>query len=153
MGTIRAETLLHAPIEECFAASLAVETQVGSMRSTDQVAVAGKTSGVLGLGDTVTWRARHFGFPFRMTTTVAALERPHRFVDEQVRGPFSSFRHEHAFRPLDDGRTMMTDVIEFRAPFGPIGRLLDRCVLCDYVRRLVRIRNLWIALEVEYAEG
>jgi hypothetical protein len=54
-------------------------------------------------GETVTWRARHFGIWFTMTSRIAALDRPARFVDEQTRGPFRSFRHEHVFEDDGDG--------------------------------------------------
>jgi ligand-binding SRPBCC domain-containing protein len=45
---------------------------------------------VMKLGDTVTWRARHFGIAFQMTSAITDYERPIRFVDEQQRGPFSA---------------------------------------------------------------
>ncbi len=150
MSIISAETTLAAPIEQCFETSLAVETHVASLRSTNQAAVAGRTSGTLGLGDTVTWQARHFGISFMMTTGLSVLEPPHRFVEEQMRGPFARWRHEHTFERLSDHQTLMRDVIDFRSPLWHVGRLIDRCVVCDHMRRLLRIRNTWIALEVEY---
>lgn len=69
--------------------------------------MGGVTAGRIGLGEEVTWRAVHFGLPFTMTSRVTELERPLRFVDEQVRGPFRSFRHEHRFEATGgapDGR-------------------------------------------------
>ena len=43
----------------------------------------------MSLGQTVTWQARHFGLPFRMTSKITEYERPTHFVDEQVSGPFA----------------------------------------------------------------
>jgi ligand-binding SRPBCC domain-containing protein len=57
-----------------------------------------------------------------------ACERPNRFVDEQVRGPFRSWRHEHLIAPAENGATL-TDVITFEPPFGWIGRLFAPLML------------------------
>lgn len=67
------------------------------METSGEQAIGGVTSGSIALGETVTWRARHFGIWFTMTSRITSLERPNRFVDEQVRGPFRSFHHEHVF--------------------------------------------------------
>jgi len=45
----------------------------------------------------------------------AAIDPPHRFIDEQVHGPFHRFRHEHRFEEADHGTTMI-DAISFDAP-------------------------------------
>lgn len=100
------------------------------------------------LGDTVTWRARHFGLPFRMTSAITAWEPPHRFVDEQVLGPFARWWHEHVFEPIPGG-TRMVDVAEFAAPFGPVGRLAERLVLERYLTRLLTERNAWLKAALE----
>lgn len=71
---------------------------------------------------------------------ITAYERPTRFVDEQVNGPFGRWRHEHTFTP-DGTDTVMTDRIEFAAPLAPLGRLAERGVLIHYMTRLIRERN------------
>src|SRR5206468_5943881 len=101
-----------------------------------EVAVAGVTRGRMRLNEEVTWRAWHFGVPWRMTSRITALERPSRFVDEQVRGPFARFRHEHVFEPVGGG-TRMIDRVEFAAPLGLLGRIAERLVLGVYMRRLI----------------
>lgn len=45
-----------------------------------------------------------------MTSRITALEAPGRSVDEQVRGPFARFRHEHRFQPSAVGTRMVDDV-------------------------------------------
>nr|MDT0666204.1 SRPBCC family protein [Micromonospora sp. DSM 115978] len=92
-----------------------------------------------GLGDEgqeVTWRARHFGVPITMTSRITALEFPVMFIDEQVKGPFASFRHVHEFQAVPGG-TVMTDRVEFKAPFGPLGRVVERLVLGRFFERLI----------------
>lgn len=88
MRPIRLETVISAPPAACFDLSLSVDAHTGSMAASGERAVAGVTSGVMKLGDTVTWRARHFGIAFRMTSAITEYQRPARFVDEQQRGPF-----------------------------------------------------------------
>src|SRR5438445_10172769 len=96
--------------------------------------IGGTTSGVLGLGDEVTWAGRHFGVTWKMTSRITELDRPRWFVDEQVRGPFAWFRHEHAFEDVGTA-TRMTDVVTFRAPLGPVGWAAERVVLDRYLRK------------------
>lgn len=149
MPTFETTTLIAAPVTECFTLSLSVDAHTSSMARSGERAVAGVTRGVLRHGDTVTWRARHFGVPFRMTSRITACEPPSRFVDEQVSGPFARWWHEHVFDDLGDGRTRMTDRVEYRSPAGPIGRLADRLVLEGYMRRLIDERNAWLKATLE----
>ncbi len=120
------------------------------MASSGERAVAGVTSGVLGLGDDVTWRARHLGVWFTMTARITELDAPRRFVDEQVRGPFGRWWHEHEFQPVEGG-TSMTDRVEFGSPFGPLGAAVDSLVLRRYLERLLRTRNAWLVEQVRDA--
>lgn len=124
--------------EVLFDASLDIDAHVASMSDSGERAIGGVTSGRIGLGESVTWRARHFGVWFTMTSRITALDRPDRFVDEQVRGPFRSFRHEHTFARTEGG-TLMTDTLTVASPV--FGRLAERLVLVPYLRRLIRQRN------------
>ncbi|MEL7975841.1 SRPBCC family protein [Isoptericola sp. F-RaC21] len=143
MPTIVLTTEIPASAQACFDASLSVDAHTASMRRSGERAVAGVTSGVMGPGDTVTWRARHFGVPFRMTSRISAHDTPHRFVDEQVAGPFRRWWHEHRFEEVPGG-TRMTDTVEYTSPAGVLGRLVDRVVLTGYLTRLLRTRNRWL---------
>jgi ligand-binding SRPBCC domain-containing protein len=141
-------TFIRASPEQCFRLSLSVDAHTASMGRSKERAVAGVTSGEIALGQSVTWQARHFGVPFRMTSTITAYERPHRFVDEQTRGPFKSWWHEHSFVERNGG-TDMTDVVRFSSPAGPVGRLVDAAVLTRYMGRLLDARNQWLKSTLE----
>jgi ligand-binding SRPBCC domain-containing protein len=141
--TIRLQTLVPAHLKACFDLSLSVDAHAASMARSRERAIGPVTSGVLGPGDSVTWRARHFGIPFTMTSRIVEHEPPHRFVDEQVSGPFARWWHEHRFEANDAG-TLMTDLVEFASPLGPLGRAVDRLVLTSYLTRLLTARNEWI---------
>jgi uncharacterized protein (UPF0548 family)/ligand-binding SRPBCC domain-containing protein len=129
--------------ERLFDLSLDIDAHVASMAGSGERAIAGVTRGRIGLGETVTWRARHLGIWFRMTSKIMRLERPAFFVDEQVRGPFRAFRHEHRFTADDDGTgvggTVMIDTLTIASPV--FGRLAEDLVLVPYLRRLIRERN------------
>jgi ligand-binding SRPBCC domain-containing protein len=148
--TVEFETAItiDAPIEVVFDLSLDVDAHVASMSESGERAVDGVTSGLIGPGETVTWRARHFGIPFTMTSRITEWERPHRFVDEQVRGPFQTFHHEHRFEHAG-GTTTMTDRIRFDAPLGPIGRLAERLVLSRYLEKLIEQRGRYLKAAAE----
>jgi ligand-binding SRPBCC domain-containing protein len=131
------------PVEAAFDLSLDIDAHQASMAASGERAIAGVTSGRIGLGEEVTWRARHFGVPFTMTSRVTALDRPTMFVDEQVRGPFHQFRHAHRFEAIETG-TRLTDSVTFTVPCGPFGRAAEHFVLARYLRRLIEVRNEYL---------
>lgn len=138
-------TRTDAPRDALFDASLSIDAHVASMSGSRERAIGGVTSGRIGLRGSVTWRARHLGVWFTMTSQITALNRPHRFVDEQVRGPFRTFHHEHVFRE-DAGDTVMTDTLTIGSPV--FGRVAERLVLVPYLRRLIRRRNAHLLASV-----
>jgi ligand-binding SRPBCC domain-containing protein len=148
MTAFRLETRIEAPVERVFDLARDIGLHERSMAATGERAVAGRRDGLIGLGETVTWRARHFGLWWSLTSRITVCEPPTRFEDEQASGPFRSFRHRHHFR-ADAGGTIMTDDWEHTAPFGPVGRLVDRLVLRRYMRHLLEIRNAELKLEAE----
>lgn len=137
---------MPADLESAFDLSLSIDVHVGSFEHSGEQAVDGVTAGLIGLGEFVTWRARHFGITWTMTSTITELDRPHRFVDEQVKGPFKLFRHEHLFEPVASG-TRLVDHVEFEAPLGVLGRAAERLVLARYLRRLIEVRNAFLVAE------
>lgn len=141
------EVLIPAPIETAFAVALDIDAHQAAFRGSHERAVGGVTTGVIGLGEFVTWRARHFGITWTMTSRITEWDRPHRFVDEQQRGPFARFRHEHVFEPVEGG-TRVTDLVSFEAPLGVLGRIAEALVLRRYMPRLIRIRNEFLVSAV-----
>ncbi len=140
MTIIDLTTEIDASIERVFDLARDLDLHAASMAHTGELAVAGRTSGRVDAGDTVTWRARHFGLWWTLTSRITVVEPPVRFEDVQEHGPFAWFRHEHRFEAI--GRaTRMHDHWEHRSPFGPIGRLVDNVLLRRYMRSLLVTRN------------
>ncbi len=128
------------PKAQLFDLARSIDAHEDSMAQSREKAVAGVRSGLISLGEEVTWRAWHFGFPMQMTSRITQMEAPDYFIDEQVKGPFRRFRHIHEFGQDLDGTTMI-DRIEFEAPFGPIGRLVEKLILSRYLQKLIETRN------------
>lgn len=142
------ERIIRAAPAAVFAASLDPELHVASMARYGETMLEGPAGGSFTEGSTVTWRAKHFGIAFRLSTVVFDIDEPHRFCDRQIKGPFRDFHHEHVFAEHPEG-TLMRDTITFRSPFGPIGALVDRLFMREYMRQLISERNEVLAVSVE----
>ena len=129
MVTIELRTFIAAPPERVFDLSRSIDLHTLAMSRSREEAVDGRTSGLIGLGETVTWRARHLGVRQRLTIRISGCERPRWFRDELVRGAFATMVHDHYFDSADGDGTEMRDVFRFSAPAGPIGRMIERLVL------------------------
>ena len=60
---------------------------------------------------------------------VIAWDPPHRFIDQQVRGPYALWHHTHDLEPLGDDRTLMRDTVRYAIGFGPLGELARRLLV------------------------
>lgn len=138
-ATITIETWIAAPPERCFDAARDLDLHVKSVAHTDERAVGGRTSGLIELGEEVTWRARHFGVTQHFTSRITAFDRPRHFQDAMQRGAFKSFVHDHYFE-TDGARTKMIDALTFAAPLGILGRIAEAVVLRRYLERLLTMR-------------
>lgn len=140
MPKFRIETTIMAPVEVCFDLSRDIDVHMDSMGLTNERAVAGVTSGMVELSDTVTWEGTHLGVRQRLTSKITAFDRPRMFIDDMQRGAFHHWHHEHWFEAREGG-TLMTDVVDYASPLGILGRIVDAIYLEDYVRRFLIRRN------------
>lgn len=143
------EIWIAAPPERVFDAARDLDLHVRAFAHTHERAVGGKTSGLIGDGEEVTWRARHFGVMQHFTSRITAFDPPHYFQDAMQRGAFRSFVHDHLFVRERDG-TKMIDLLDFAAPLGFLGRIAERLFLRRYLERLLQGRA---ALIKEVAEA
>jgi ligand-binding SRPBCC domain-containing protein len=133
MPVITITTTVNAPIGIVFDLARSIDLHKISTAHTNEEAVAGRTSGLIGPGESVTWRARHLGITQYLTSKITAFDAPHFFTDEMVSGVFKSFKHDHLFA-TQDGVTIMTDVFEYRSPYGIAGKLADYLFLKKYMQ-------------------
>ena len=140
MPRIELNTEICAPIDVVFDLSRSIEFHLISAQKQRERAVAGKTSGLMGLNETVTWKAKHCGFTQTLSSEITEFKKPDIFVDEMTRGVFKSFRHAHLFLE-EDGKTLMIDIFDFESPLGVLGRTANRLFLRKYLENLLIERN------------
>lgn len=141
MPKIKLITEIKAPIERCFDLSRSIDLHMMSTQHTGERAVGGVTSGLIGFGESVTWRARHFGMRQNLTSKITNYQRPVFFADEMVKGIFHSFRHEHHFRQKNEEIVEIMDYFIFKSPLMILGRIADILFLKLYMKRLLQQRN------------
>ena len=115
-------TFIQAPAERCFDLARDIDLHIASTPGTREKAVGGVTSGLIDLGEEVTWEATHFGVRQRLTSRITSFDRPRHFRDSQVRGAFRRFDHDHFFK-VESGSTVMRDVFDYESPFASAYRV------------------------------
>jgi len=149
MVTIRTEIVIHAPVELCFdmARDMDLHPRTVWPRTKERL-VKGKMRGKMEHGEQVTFEATHFGIRQRLSSCVVEYDRPRYFVDEMESGAFQFLRHKHVF--LERGEmTIMRDELKFAAPYGAIGRWVDRYVLKRYMTQFLTYRNAQLKRMIE----
>ncbi len=149
MPRIELKTEINSSIEICFDLARSIDLHKVSAGHTREEAVAGRTSGLINLNETVTWQATHFFIRQKLTSKITAINRPDYFVDEQLNGIFKSLRHQHIFAQ-DGDKVIMTDIFAFESPAGILGQLFNKLMLTSYMRKFLMERNQTIK---EFAES
>ena len=148
MPSIKLTIEIAAPTETVFDLARSIDLHEESTSQTNEKAVAGRTSGLIELGESVTWEATHFFIRQRLSARIVQFDRPNHFRDSMVSGAFLRFDHDHFFERRDLG-TAMTDVFDFTSPLGPVGQIANWLFVTRHLRKLLRIRNQLIKTVAE----
>jgi ligand-binding SRPBCC domain-containing protein len=148
MPLIKLETTINAAIEVCFDLSRSIDLHKISTAKTNETAIDGITKGLINYNESVTWQAKHFGIRQKLTSKIAAYNRPFHFCDEQIKGAFKKIKHDHYFVEKDN-MVLMTDDFLFESPFGIAGHVFNKLFLTQYLKRFLIERNQIIK---DYAE-
>ena len=140
MAEIRLSTFINAPLETCFDLSRSIEVHLKSTAKTNEKAIAGRTTGLCELHDTITWQATHFGVSQKLSVKITKMNQPYFFEDTMLKGAFSAMRHEHHFEKIY-GKTKMSDLFIYTVPLGFIGRMVDALILEKYMTNFLLERN------------
>lgn len=89
-------------------------------------------------GALIDYRISLRGIPVSWRTEITLWEPPHRFVDEQLRGPYRLWVHEHTFEEQPDGTTLAGDRVRY-AVLG--GRLVNRLLVERDLRKIFAFRE------------
>ena len=79
--------------------------------------------------------------PITWVTEITHVKENKYFVDEQRIGPYKIWHHEHIFKPLDDKKILVTDIITYVPPFGFIGKILNKILIKKKVEGIFDYRE------------
>jgi ligand-binding SRPBCC domain-containing protein len=102
----------------------------------------------MGVGTLIEYRLRLHRVPVRWRTQITVWEPPRRFVDTQIRGPYSLWEHTHTFEEDGPGATMIEDRVRYAIPFGPLGDLANRLLVQRDLRQIFDYRRDAVAREM-----
>jgi ligand-binding SRPBCC domain-containing protein len=102
----------------------------------------------MGVGTLIEYRLRLHRVPVRWRTRIEVWEPPRRFVDVQVKGPYSLWEHTHEFEEDGPGATIIRDRVRYAIPFGPLGKIADRVLVRRDLRRIFDYRREAVAREL-----
>ena len=140
MAKIILQTKVQAPVFRVFDLARSIDLHKASASKTNEEAIAGKTSGLIELNETVTWRARHFGVYQKLKVKIIEFDRPNMFKDIMLKGTFKSMSHTHTFEEKDDV-TIMYDTFEFESPFGGLGKIANYLFLKKHMTNFLVTKN------------
>jgi ligand-binding SRPBCC domain-containing protein len=136
-------TLIDAPIERVFDLSRSIEVHLlANVHENERaLAIGGVTTGLTGLGEQVTWRAKHFGLWHDLTSKATVVKPPTYFQVTMVEGIFRFMQADHLFRSLPSGATELRDTFAIAAPLPILGPIAETLFLRRYMIALNRERN------------
>ena len=148
MPKIHLTSFIAAPIERVFDLSRSINLHQISTASTNEKVINGVLTGLINKGETVTWQAKHLFKNRLLRVKITEMKRPDMFTSEQLQGDFKMMKHEHHFKPCDNG-TIVIDLLHFESPYGVLGQWFNSLYLTNYMKRLLEQRNKTIK---EFAE-
>ena len=149
MPTIHLTTFITAPVNVVFDLSRHIGLHKESMSRFKEEAVEGIRFGLIEKDETVTWRAKHLFKNRLLRSKITEMNKPDSFTDEQVQGDFKMMKHEHHFKPCENG-TIVIDLFHFESPYGMLGQWFNSLYLTNYLKRMLEQRNKTIK---EFAES
>lgn len=89
----------------------------------------------MGPGTLIDYKLKVRGVPIRWRTLIETWDPPHRFTDEQLKGPYKRWHHTHTFTP-ENGGTRCDDLVEYAPPGGPLAPLINKLVVQRDVEKI-----------------
>ncbi len=151
MPYIHLTTFVAAPPERVFDLSRSIDLHKISMQKYGEVPVQGTTFGLIGEGETVTWKAKHLFKERFLKVKTTFLKRPYLFIDEALEGDIKMMKHEHYFKEIENG-TLMIDQFRYEIGRGKLGDVFNHVYFTRYMERLLEERNKTIK-EVAESKG
>ncbi|MBL8765323.1 MAG: SRPBCC family protein [Phycisphaerae bacterium] len=142
--TLFSEVLLNRPLDEVFPFFAAPENLNALTPPWLHFRILTPTPIPMRVGQTIAYSIRVRGIPMRWLSRITAFDPPRRFVDEQVRGPYALWRHEHLFEALGR-RTRCIDRVAYRipldVPLNPVSAVVHRLLVRPELERIFAFRR------------
>jgi ligand-binding SRPBCC domain-containing protein len=141
MHTLKAVQKIPATIEEVWELfSNPANLQVITPQSMKFVVLTKQESKSIFAGQIIDYRVTPlFGIPLFWRTEITTVKNGEFFIDEQRKGPYSVWHHEHHFKEIEGG-VEMTDIVQYKNPFGFIGRLANGLIVRKKLRSIFEFR-------------
>ncbi|RFM30265.1 SRPBCC family protein [Deminuibacter soli] len=139
MPVIHLTTIVHAPVDRVFDLSRNIALQRKSLQGQRETIINGKTSGLLQMGEEITWQTKRLGKAWTLRLQTARLEMHSFFEEIMLNGDFSKLSHQRHFKSMANG-TVMIDLFQFEQT-GSWGKSLKQLFYIKYWRQLLEKRN------------
>lgn len=96
-------------------------------------------------GTLIDYRLKIRGVPARWRTLISDYDPPRRFIDQQIKGPYRLWHHEHTFEPTGAGGTLIRDRVRYELPRLPGVGLVHRWLVRPDLERIFAYRKQAIA--------
>ncbi len=134
------ETKLYRPLNEIFDFFSRAENLDKVTPDDLGFSILTPTPIVMQVGTLIDYRITLMGVPFFWRTMISDWEPPHRFVDQQLKGPYVFWHHEHAFVQCA-GYVLMTDRVHYLSPGGFLEPLVDRLFVRGQLNKMWKFRG------------
>jgi hypothetical protein len=148
MVSIHITTFIEAPMQRVYDLSRHLSVLRSSMLGTPAQANSGGSNLLFQSGDVLTYHSRNLGRSRIMRVRITDMDGRTCFNEELVKGDMTVYKHEHHFKPTENG-TIMIDLIEADGPRDLIGRIAAKFALKGYLDMLVKKRIELIRLYAE----
>lgn len=141
MHTLRTEVRIPRPIEDVFA----FFADAGNLQAITPPWLDFRITSLMPIemraGALIDYRLKLRGVPIRWRTRISAYDPPRRFIDEQLKGPYRVWHHEHTFETAADGSTVMRDIVTYELPRVPGRALAHRWLVRPDLERIFAYRE------------
>lgn len=146
---LRQEQVLDVPIEKAFEFFSRAENLEAITPPWLSFRITTPTPIEMHVGTLIRYRLKLHGVPVSWLTRIEEWDPPRGFVDRQISGPYALWHHTHSFQELEDGRTLMVDIVRYGHRFGPLGTLAQHLIVRRDVERIFAHRREAIAGMIE----
>lgn len=84
-----------------------------------------------------------FNIPMRWLTEITQVQEPYFFIDEQRKGPYKLWHHQHFFTENKEG-VLMKDIVTYEPPLGILGQLANKYMIKKQLQEIFNYREKFL---------